>query len=210
MQEVPVAWDVISVYKHMSTEAAIFVLYLVVVLVFSVVRFLNLARRLWFFPGLRGISSRSVKADAADTLAASALANRLPPAAALSSGKAFPQNKRGNGEALLQIEEAARPMFSYLWELSALKVAAMKRLAILTLILSGLIESRELISFLTNIQIRNSSDYGDTAGGPGELPIPLVLGLAVSAVLYALSSWFSGVLARRRAEWNLFVAKVHQ
>ncbi len=84
----------------------------------------------------------------------------------------------------------------------------MKNCAILTLILSGLVLSYDLMKFLTALQIERPLGDLDIAGGPAEMLVPLVLGFAVAAVLYALSSLYAGALARRKAAWNLFVTKV--
>jgi hypothetical protein len=197
MQEGLVGWDLISLYTHMSREEKIFVLYLVLVLAFSLLRSWKLVRKLWFFSRERRGSSHQPNLGAADLLAAGALANKLARAKDLSDE---------SQETYLQIVEAARPRFDYLWEQSAAKVVLMKNLSILTLILSGLVLSYYLMRF---IAIWPIPSCGDCSGGPAELFVPFVLGLAVSAVLYALSSFFAGTLARRRAEWNLFVAKVN-
>jgi hypothetical protein len=111
-----------------------------------------------------------------------------------------------NRETRLEIVEGARSRFDYLWEQSAAKVAVMKNLSILTLILSGLMLSYDVMKI---IAIWSMPICGDCSGGPAELLIPFAFGLAVSAVLYAFSSLFAGILARRRAEWNLFVANAN-
>ena len=162
MQQIQVGWDLISVYKQMAVGAKMFVFYLVIVLVFSVLRSLHLARQLWFFPWGKGISHHKAELGAADMLAARALANKLPYAS--SSTDAFPQSNHGNVEARLQVAEAASARFSYLWELTVAKVTAMKRLAVFTLIFSVLIESYVLIIVLSFLQVRNIPDC-DCAGG---------------------------------------------
>ncbi len=200
MQEWQVGWDLISLYKIMSREATTFVLYLAFVLVFSFLRSLRLARKFWLFSPERRGSSHQPNLGTADLLATGALANNLARAKELSDE---------SPETSLQIVKAARPRFEYLWEQSAAKVAVMKNLSILTLILSGLVLSYDLMGSLRwFLQIQNRSQLGNFAGGPDLLPVTLVLGFAVSAVLYALSTVFGSVLARRKAEWNLFVANV--
>jgi hypothetical protein len=207
MQQGQVGWDLISLERQMPWEDKAFVLYLVVVLVFSLLRSLRLAWNIWFFSA-RGVSTRQVKLDAANQLVANALANRLPSPANLPSGGSAPSNKEERAETPCQVVENARPKFEYLGEKCVTRVAAMKDLAFLAVILSGLVISRDLMSSLTTLQIPRRSEI-DVAGGPAEMLVPLVLGFAVSALVYALSSVYSGALARRRAEWNLFVAKVY-
>jgi len=125
-------------------------------------------------------------------LAAIALANKLP-------------NNDKAPETPWQVVEIARPRFKFLWKQSFTKVDAMRDLAVLTLILSGLVLSYDLMRFLAAIRPLGDADV---AGGPTELLFPVVLGFAVAAVLYALSSFYAGVLARRKAAWNLFAANV--
>jgi hypothetical protein len=178
----------------MSRVEKIFVLCLVLVLAFSLLRSLKLARELWlFFRESRG-SSHQRNLGASDLLATRALANEL------ARANDFSEESR---ETFLV---DARSRFDYLWEQSAAKVAVMKNLSILILILSGLVLSSDLMKL---IAIWPIPICGDCSGGPAELLLPFAFGLAVSAVLYAFSSLFAGTLARRRAEWNLFVANAN-
>jgi hypothetical protein len=195
MQVGIVGWDLISLYKHMAGSDRVFILYLMLILVFSLVRSLRLAWKLWLFSPAGRVSSDQRKPDASDLLAAIALANKLP-------------NNDKATEEPWQVVESARPRFEYLWEQSVTRVAAMRDFAVLTLIFSGLVLSYDVMRYLTAIQIERPLGDADVAGGPAEMLVPLVLGFAVSAVLYVLSSFHSGALARRRAVWNLFVAKV--
>lgn len=189
-------WDPISLYKHMSGNDRVFIVYLMLIFVFSLARSLRLVWRLGFFSPASPVPSDQTKPDASDLLAAIALANKLP-------------NNDKTTETPWQVVEGARPRFEYLWEQSVTRVAAMKDFAVLTLILSGLVLSYDLMRFLTAIQIERPLGDADVAGGPAELLVPLVLGFAVAAVLYALSSFYVGVLVRRKAAWNLFVAKAN-
>lgn len=195
MLEGMVGWDLISLYKHMAGNERVFILYLMLILVFSLVRSLRLGWKLWLFSPTGRVLSDQRKPDASDLLAAIALANKLP-------------NKDKTTETPWQVVEIARPRFEYLWEQSVTRVAAMKNFAVLSLILSGLVLSYDFMRFLTFMQIERPLGDLDVAGGPAELLAPLVLGFAVAAVLYALSSFYAGALARRKAAWNLFVARV--
>jgi hypothetical protein len=188
-------WDPISLYKQMSGNDRVFIVYLVLIFVFSLVRSLRLGWKLWLFSPANRVSSDQPKPDASDLLAAIALANKLP-------------NNDKTTEEPWQVVESARPRVEYLWEQSVTRVAAMKDFCVLTLILSGLVLSCDLMRFLTEIQSGRYPVHGDidVAGGPAEMLVPLVLGFAVAAVLYALSSLYAGALARRKAAWNLFAA----
>jgi hypothetical protein len=177
----------------MSGNDRVFIVYLMLIFGFSLARSLRLVWRLWLFSLASPVPSGQAKPNASDLLAAIALANKLP-------------NNDKTTETPWQVVEGARPRFEYLWEQCVTRVVAMKNSAILTLILAGLALSYDLMRFLTAIQIERSPVYGDVAGGPAELLVPLVLGFAVAAVLYALSSSYVGALARRKAAWNLFAA----
>lgn len=197
MQGGEIGWDPISLYKVMGLDAKVFGLYLLLVLGFSLSRSVQLGRKLWLFFGDRRGSSHQRNLGAADLLATRALANKLACANDLSEE---------SREIFLEIVDGARSRFDYLWDQSAAKVAVMKNLSILTLILSGLMLSYDVMKI---IAISPIPVCGDCSGGPAELLLPFVFGLAVSAVLYAFSSLFAGTLARRRAEWNLFVANAN-
>ena len=189
-------WDPISLYKQMSGRDRIFEVYLTLIFMFSLVRSLRLVWRLGFFSLASRVPSDQSKSDPSHSLAAIALANKLP-------------NNDKTTETSWQVVERAVPRFEYLWEQNVTRVAAMRNLAVLTLVLSGLVLSCDFMRFLTEIQSGRYPVHGDfdVAGSPAYMLVPLILGLAVSAALYALSSFYSGALARRRAEWSLFVAR---
>ena len=188
-----VGWDLISLYKQMSGSDKAFMAYLVLIFVFSLTKSLRLTWTLGFLSPANRITSDHPKPDASDWLAAVALANKLP-------------NNDKATETPWQVVDIARPRFKYLWKQSFTRVAAMKDFAVLTLILSGLVLSYDLMRFLGAIRPLGDADV---AGGPAELLFPVVLGFAVAAVVYALSSFYAGALARRKAAWALLVAKAN-
>lgn len=183
-------WDLISLYKHMAADDKTFALYLLLVLVFSLPRSLQLALKLWHVPRAKPSSSKSGDRDAADLLVARAMANKLALPNA-SSNESTSLEKIVSSKAGSQIATTATPRFEYLWDKSAIQVAGIKNLAILTLILSSLVLSRDLMRFLTEIQSGRYPVHGDfdVAGGPGELLVPATLGFGVSAVLYGFFSF---------------------
>jgi hypothetical protein len=200
MQEIGL--DPLSLYKEMGCDAKVFGLYLLLVLGFSLSRSVQLGRKLWFVSAARSIPPHSMNPNAADLLAAQAMANRLRTRDSSNEGTTSERKNESSG-----IVEEAMPLFDYLWERSATRVSDIKNLAILTLILSGVVLSCDVRRVLAHIQIFIHPGDFDVAGGPADVLVPFVLGFAVSAVLYALSSIYAGALARRRAAWNLFVAK---
>ncbi|MFZ3342853.1 MAG: hypothetical protein WA213_18365 [Terriglobales bacterium] len=191
----------------MAVIDKLFCLYLLLVLVFSLSRALQLALKLWHVSRARPNSSRHRDRDAADLLVARAIANKLARPNA-SSNEGTNLAKVESSEAGSQIVATAIPRFEYLWDKGALRVAGIKNLAILTLILSGLVLSCDLMRFLWEIQSGRYPVRGDldAIGGPWDLLAAPTLGFAVSAILYAFFSFCSGALARRKAAWRLFVA----
>ncbi len=202
-----IGFDPISLYKVMGLDAKVFGLYLFLVLGFTLSRAVQLGRKLWFVSAARSIPPHSVNPSAADLLATQAMANRLRLTRDPSNEGTIPRKNESSGTSS-QIAEEAMPLFDYLWVRSASRVADIKNLAILTLILSGLVLSYDLWGVLANIQFFIHPSDADVSGGPAEVLVPFGLGFAVSAVLYALSSLYAGALARRKAAWNLFVARV--
>ena len=196
--------DLISLEKQLPWQDVAFVFYLVLVVAFSLLRAVRLAWQIWSSSGSKP-SSHQPKLGVAEILAAKALAGKLPSLPDSPS----PSNKtEAKTENVRLISDNARARFDYLWDRSAARVAAMKNLATLTLILCALVLSHDLMNVLPRLQTAPFVDL-DVAGGPAEMLVPVILGLAVSAVLYGLSSFYFGALARRRAEWNLFVAQVN-
>lgn len=92
--------------------------------------------------------------------------------------------------------------FLYTWEMCMARVAAMKRLALLTLLLSVLLAVNGAANVLVKIQETHAAGTGAIAGGAAEVLALFELGLFVCAALYAVSSFYEGVLERRRVSWN--------
>ena len=206
MQEIGL--DPISLYKEMGVDAKVFGLYLLLVLGFSLSRSVQLGRKLWFVSTAR--SPHRVNPSTADLLATQAMAGRLRMTRDSSNEGIVSERKNESSGACSQIAEEAMPLFDYLWDRSATRIADLKNLAILTLILSGLVLSYDVRKILATIQFFIHPSDADVAGGPADVLVPFILGFAVSAVLYALSSIYSGALARRKAAWNLFVARANR
>jgi len=188
-----VGWDPISVNHQLPWEERVFIVYLALVLVFSLARSPRLEWKLWSFSPARRVSSDQPKPDASDLLAASALANKLP-------------NNDKTTETSWQVVEGARPRFEYLWEQSAARIAAIRNLVNLTLILSGLVLSYDLMRIFIAVQIEMVWGGAVIAEMVAEVLQAVNLGLALAAALYVLSNLYAAALARRKATWNLFVA----
>ena len=92
--------------------------------------------------------------------------------------------------------------FTYLWEMSMARVVSLKKLALLTLLVSGLTAVALIVRFFARMQVLHAGWSGAVAGGIAEILLFLELGLFVCTALYAVSSFYAGMLTRRRIAWN--------
>jgi len=83
--------------------------------------------------------------------------------------------------------------------LCSLKISAMKRAVVLTLILSALVPIGGAIRILRGVSTEKSTGPAALAGASVEVLIPFAIGISVCAALYAVYSIFEGILARRKA-----------
>jgi hypothetical protein len=127
MQESSVGWDPAYIDHYQPWQGKIFILYLLLVLMFSFVRLVSIGRQLCFGSlKRRVISDDGVVADSAGRRQADA-------------------------------------KFLYTAEISSTKVAGMKNLAMLTLIVSGLLPLYELLDNLRILQVEKA--WGLCGGG---------------------------------------------
>ncbi|MBI3474581.1 MAG: hypothetical protein HY010_02530 [Acidobacteria bacterium] len=91
--------------------------------------------------------------------------------------------------------------FLYAYEMCASKAVGIKRMAVLTLILAFVMLTDGVTNILVGIAQEKQFWLAAAAGGLAEVGVMVTLGLLVGAVLYGLSSWCEGILARRRALW---------
>jgi len=206
MHQFPDGWDLISLWHQFGRNDKFFALYLALMGGFSFFRSLRLARSLWSYSFRSRIRSHDKESDPSDLLAASALANKLSLTNDLLSRSDVLSTVSETREKRLVIVEAAESRFQYLWAKTGAQVAGIKNLAVLTIILSALTVSYNIMKLIAVWPIPKC---GDCSGGPAELFIPFIVGLTVSAVFFALSTLFASALARRRAEWTLFVARAN-
>jgi hypothetical protein len=127
MQESSVGWDPAYIDHYQPWQGKIFILYLLLVLMFSFVRLVSIGRQLCF-----GSLKRRVISD--DGVVADSAGRRQPDA-----------------------------KFLYTAEISSTKVAGMKNLAMLTLIVSGLLPLYELLDNLRILQVEKA--WGLCGGG---------------------------------------------
>lgn len=88
------------------------------------------------------------------------------------------------------------------WEMCIAKSTGMKRMAVLTLLLTLVTLADGATQILMGIAQEKRVWSSAVAGGLAELGGLLTWGFLAGAVLYGLASLYQGVLARRRASWN--------
>jgi hypothetical protein len=204
-----VGWDPIYVHVETPIHLKLFILYLLVVLVVGVVRWIRLAWQAWFLPLRKRLSPEALREGKvqADNLAACALAGGLsrsianPITAILKPGSdaAF---------ALLSRLERARHRFLHAWEIQWSKIQALKRLVLLTILLSMFVLAAGATNALNGVY----TEKGPVALRVGamlgaQLFGAVAIGLFVSAVLYGAASCYESLLMRRKATWNYFCDK---
>ena len=146
-EEGAVGWDPVTINRPLIWESKLFVLYILAVLVFLVVRSIVL---------LHHVRTLRLAGD----------------------------------------------RFLCVWETCMARVASMRRLALLTLLLSALAAVIQAVHLLSRIQETHTAGLGAVAGGVAEVLVQLELGLFVGAALYAVSSFYEGVLTHRRVSWS--------
>jgi hypothetical protein len=190
-----IQWDPMYEYR-LPWESRFLVLYLLFVVAVSVARSVPLLRQLWWFSvsRRRSLQKSDSENDRADLLAAAALANRFA-----SDPEASPSGRQ------LQLAESR---FMYTWEMCSATVRSMKRLAVLTFLLSIALPAMQAAETLRRAWESKIIGTAAFAAGMSEVLMPFALGVFVCAALYAPCSLYEGMLARRRASWNYFCARV--
>jgi hypothetical protein len=189
-EEAQVGWDPIYVNHTLPWEAKFLILYLLVVLGVWLVKSGKLTRQFWSLSTRKWLPLQKVIIAGEDVnlLAASGLVNRLPNNASVSP------------TCIRQVD----CRFLYLWEMCATRVASLKRLALLTFLLTVFVFVTLMANLLAQVGTEKIVGTGFLAGRVAESLAPLALGILVCAVLYATCGFFEGVLQRRRASWNYF------
>lgn len=193
---VQVEWDFTYMYNP-SWEFKLFAFYCLFVLGFSLVRSLRVARQLGFFSFRKQATlQHQAGSSSINSIAASALANKLSLEDSIL------------GPASAGLVQQADNRFQYLWEMCSIKVGSMKKLAVLTALLSALASvwiAREILRELTVQKV-----FGPAllTARMNEVLVPFASGILVCVLLYTAYSFFEGSLIRRRASWNYFAARV--
>jgi hypothetical protein len=156
MQETVPDWQPMYEPTPLAWEARLFVLYLLLVCGFLLLRGMSVIRTLW-------------------------------------------RTRKAGSNASSQSETK----FLKEWSLCSIKVASIKRAAVLTFILSLLALLDGSIRVLTSVSNEKFTGSAVLAGATAEVLVLFALGVSVCAALYGAYSVLEGVLARRKATWDL-------
>jgi hypothetical protein len=191
-EEAQVGWDPIYVNHTLSWEAKFLILYLLVVLGVWLLKSGRLTRQFWSLSTRNWLplQKATIAGEDVDLLAASGLVNRLP------------NNARVSPPCIRHVD----CRFLYLWELCAARVASLKRLALLTFLLTVSVFVTLMANLLAQVGTDKIVGTGFLARRIAESLAPLALGILVCATLYATCGFFEGGLQRRRASWTYFCA----
>ncbi len=195
MQEPQIGWP--PEVTPMPWQSRFLALYLLAALGVGLAKSISLAEHLWWFWPRRFGFHQDTDEDSmkANRLATSALANRK-------------WSRQPDFSLSLRQVQLAETVFRYRQELCSAEIGSLERLALLTLLLSTFALVTLAIELLSRISLSKSYGIAAFLGGMAQALTPLALGVFVCAVLYAVASWHEGMLARRRASWNYFCARI--
>jgi hypothetical protein len=190
------------------THVRLFIAYLAVV---ACIAFAYSLRLFWQLYSLRNrelLSLQTIRdrAISADAFADYALANRVRCEHLQEAKRIQDLTSEASGKADLVLQ-SAEIRFRYLWENCYAKVEVIRRLVALSLLLSFLIVIYGAYpTFNAMFSSGNATGRLALYETGSALLNRLSLGLFVCAILYVVSSFFEGVLKRRRACWQYFYA----
>jgi hypothetical protein len=88
------------------------------------------------------------------------------------------------------------------WEACWAKVQSIRRLVVLTFLLSLLLAAYQTAKILIELSIQKFFAAGAFGGGMAEVLSLFALGMLGCAILYVVFGLFEGILLRRRASWS--------
>jgi hypothetical protein len=143
-----------------------------------------------------------------DELAAAVLKGRLSdePLPELRGEAAIPA-RADEKLHVLRRSELVDTEFSYRWEACYAKAQATQRLAWLTFLLSFGAPAWVGFIYVRSVSVRGFQS-GEAGGGIGVLLAVFAIAIFISAFLYVIASFFEGILAKRRANWNYLRARI--
>lgn len=195
-----VGWDPISVEDPVPWAIRFFVLYTVVVLAVAFVRWLKVAWHLWLFPNRKLLSwKESAEKAPIRSRALAALSRR------------FREILKGDAvrNPLLQLQQVEAD-FLYAWQLFLLKAKSIKKLAVLTIIVSLWVFLLRSVEMFNVFSIQKTSSIAMVSGYMVENLTSLELGTVVVMILYAEYAVLEAALRKRKAAWDFVFRTVEQ
>ena len=206
--------QIFMIWPSQPAHVRLFLVYLAVIVCTTLAYSLMLTSRLYSLRSRITVSLRTLNGGALDAglLAEYALANRVRLGPLEEGSHPSDIATRASGELLaLSTLRSAESKFQYLWEVCDAKIETIRRLAVLTF----------LLSFLTviygayptfNAEFGSGNITGSLAlyNSMNALLYRFALGLCIGAVLYGLFTLFKGAIERRRTRWKYFCAKLNE
>lgn len=169
-----IRWELMDFYLASPWYARLFLLYLVGVVTTSFVKSVSITYRLWPFGHHFG---NNVQVQIAD--------------------------KASKGSTSQQLLRQSESEMVHSWDVCLAKVHSMKRSIMLTGLLSVLVASREVGTIFTVLSYNRSLDIRGVSSGMSAVLMLFTLGVLVCAAMYAVCSFYEGVLIRRRLSRGL-------
>ncbi len=192
MQEEPVSITIVT-----PLHSRLFEFFVVFAVVFLVVRSFQLAWNLWLSRHRsRAVSKNSATLNADSIARAALVGRRLESQLPLEPN----ENAMRTSPALFSTLAESEIRFDYLFAACSARVQSLRKLAVLTLIISALETTWGLVNDLAYIAKYNSSVWSGIRALSENLT-PFAVGLLV---LYAAYAFYEGVLQRRKAKWQYY------
>jgi hypothetical protein len=194
----------------LPTAVKLLLLGLIALAFVSVVR---LARLSWclFHSSVRRIPPEDIlkRAGDPDLLATAALANSTVYERILANLGSIDSSAERSGEVgTRDVLRAAECKFLYLWEICYTEVAAVRKAAVVALLLSiVMVAGGACPIFSLFFSSDRRAPYASFLLALNQLFLLLALGLSVYTALYAVSGVLERVLAKRKARWKYVCAK---
>jgi hypothetical protein len=202
------------IWPSQPTHVRLFLVYLAVIVCMALAYSLILTSRLYSLRSRITVSLRTLSGGtlSAELLAEYALANRVR-LGPLEEGSHAPGVATHASDELpaSSILLSAENKFQYLWEICDAKIEMIRRLSVLTFLLSFLtVIYGAYPTFIAEFGSGNITGSLALYNSINALLYRLALGLCIGAFLYSLFTLFKGAIERRRTCWNYFCAKLNE
>lgn len=184
MQQQPIGWDPISIDHIIPLQLRLLYIYLFPTTAIWFIRSFSLVGRLWPLFGRK-------------------LANGHEPGVLASPGLADRLNNSKDAKSRASAIDA----FEYLWGMSSIDTDDLKRMAVLTLMVTTILVAWLLANDLSVISESKFIGIGMVSGSAAEVLAMFAVGGLFSALFYGSYAVFKGALARRRVRWNRYCAE---